>query len=277
MFLTSEALLAHLIEKHSSISWICDFCSSHDGVTGQSAVFETAESWSEHMDKEHADLLKTHQRQVLADLNQQIMIGPFSCPLCDKIKTPTLEFTINDHILEHLHEFSLRALPASCGNSSDGLGSALQSRGSLSRITDADSPEDKPVLASLGKIESEVGDLIEMSNILFERFRVMGDFYAFDKWLQAVINNKVSQNREEKEFLCTHLPRLHQAINVYLEQHQEAPTDIRDSMLKNIKGITDDVLDFQYIRYINWSPGETPESSAFPGKPHQKSLCMMIF
>lgn len=254
MFLTSEALLAHLIEKHSSISWICDFCSSNDGFTGQAAVFETSESWGKHMEEEHGDFVKAHQRQVLADLNQQSMIGPFSCPLCDRIKTPTLDFKIDDHILGHLHEFALRALPASYENGSDDLGSALQSRGSLSRTTNADAPDDKPGLASLDDLGFGIMNVIAISDILLKNFSGMQDLQ--DRWLQVVKYQRNAPTKVDQEFFYTHLPRLQQAITVYLQQKQEATTDSDESMLKNIKDITDELFNYELERSADWFPNE---------------------
>lgn len=263
MFLTSEALLAHLIDKHSSISWICDFCSSNDGVTGQAAIFETTESWGKHMEEEHGDLMKAHQRQVLANLNQQSMIGPFSCPLCDRIKTPTLDFKIDDHILGHLHEFALRALPASYENGSDDLGSALQSRGSLSRTTNADSPENQPGLASLDDLGFGIGDIITISEILSKNFSGMQNLQNFHRWLQLLKYQWNAQTTVDKEFLCTHLTRLQQAITVYLQQNQETTTDSDESMFENIKDITNELLNYERQRSADWFPNDMAGTRAF--------------
>lgn len=116
MYLTSETLLAHLLEEHSSLRWICDFCALRNETTGQPGgrrEFCGAEEWKQHMKEAHEDQIKTLQELQLAEmaeLNKRPLIGPLSCPLCD-FAEPNMSSKVDDHILQHLHEFSLLALP----------------------------------------------------------------------------------------------------------------------------------------------------------------------
>lgn len=114
MYLTTENLLAHVVDKHSSLCWTCSWCSSDYQTTDTQAPdrheFWTAEAWGDHITKRHKDRIKSAQLPVLAELNKRATIGPLACPLCD-FSTEATDSRIDNHILQHLHEFSLWALP----------------------------------------------------------------------------------------------------------------------------------------------------------------------
>ncbi|KAI7775985.1 hypothetical protein LA080_006011 [Diaporthe eres] len=121
MYLTSETFLAHLIEEHSSLRWVCDFCALGDTTKGHPRVhhdFLSAEQWEMHIQEAHGHRVKGIQQAELAELaelNKRPMIGPLSCPLCD-FAMPNMSSKVDRHIFQHLHEFSLRALPEPAKN-----------------------------------------------------------------------------------------------------------------------------------------------------------------
>ncbi|KAK5658464.1 hypothetical protein OQA88_1853 [Cercophora sp. LCS_1] len=113
MYLTAEKLLAHTLEEHSVPCWTCDYCSygaSKTSIPTPKQFFPTAEAWISHVAEMHQDLIAPQERSIFADMNKRQMIGPLSCPLCD-FASDSLTAGIDDHILGHLHEFALRALP----------------------------------------------------------------------------------------------------------------------------------------------------------------------
>ncbi|KAF3931094.1 hypothetical protein ABW20_dc0106874 [Dactylellina cionopaga] len=114
MYTTAENLLAHMLKNHSIIRWTCDYCvcgTNEEGSTDEnSRQFDTAQEWESHIASKHEDMIPVSQRTIFAELNKQPMIGPLSCPLC-QFTTPSMDTKIDDHILQHMHEFALRALP----------------------------------------------------------------------------------------------------------------------------------------------------------------------
>ncbi|GAW22554.1 hypothetical protein ANO14919_120940 [Xylariales sp. No.14919] len=140
MYPTTENLLAHVMSKHSSVCWTCSLCRSGDQATGCSLThtlqdFWSAEAWESHVKKVHSDRIKVSQLSVLAELSKRSVVGPLTCPLCD-FSTDTVDSKIDDHILQHLHEFSLRALPESANPIADEGSKASQVSGSLSHVKD---------------------------------------------------------------------------------------------------------------------------------------------
>lgn len=113
MYPTAEKLLTHTLEQHSVPCWTCDYCSygaSETSIPTPKHLFPTAEAWIAHVAEMHRDLIAPQERSIFADMNKRQMIGPLSCPLCD-FASDSLTAGIDDHILGHLHEFALRALP----------------------------------------------------------------------------------------------------------------------------------------------------------------------
>jgi hypothetical protein len=114
MYLTAESLLAHTLERHSLFRWVCDHCtmaaSTDTGATYSNQHFASAKEWMEHVAKYHGDSATADERIVLAELSKRPMLLPLDCPLCP-FAIETISDKIDDHILLHLHEFSLLALP----------------------------------------------------------------------------------------------------------------------------------------------------------------------
>ncbi|KAL6408087.1 hypothetical protein AUP68_08460 [Ilyonectria robusta] len=119
MYPTDENLLAHMIDKHSTMRWTCDYCASKDEASKQRSTdapreFNNAGDWEGHVEEAHGDQITAHQRPILAELNKRPAMGPLTCPLCD-FAMETMGSRIDDHILQHLHEFALWALPNGSG------------------------------------------------------------------------------------------------------------------------------------------------------------------
>ncbi|TGJ84183.1 hypothetical protein E0Z10_g4569 [Xylaria hypoxylon] len=150
LYLTAENLLAHMIHKHSSTCWTCNLCSSSDQGIGSPLTqtrsdFWSADAWVKHVKRVHPGRIKAAQLPVLVELSKRSVIGPLNCPLCD-FSTDAVDSKIDDHILQHLHEFSLRALPDSSNLiAPDGESKASQMSGSLSHVKDVDHDDQRPL------------------------------------------------------------------------------------------------------------------------------------
>jgi hypothetical protein len=136
MYLTAESLLAHMLEKHSVTRWSCDYCAygadkSKESADEELQQFDTAEEWESHIAAKHGDTIPVSQRAILAELNKQPMIGPLFCSLCP-FTTMSMDMKIDDHILKHLHEFALRALPEGARETDDQGSKTSQASGLLS-------------------------------------------------------------------------------------------------------------------------------------------------
>ncbi|KAH6869554.1 hypothetical protein B0T10DRAFT_281052 [Thelonectria olida] len=123
MYLTANTLLAHTLELHSTTRWTCDYCAfgvkeGKDSTVEEQQLFDNAEEWESHISLAHGDEIPADQRGILAELNKRRVIGPLSCPLCE-FSTGSMDTKIDDHILQHLHEFALRALPEGARETDD--------------------------------------------------------------------------------------------------------------------------------------------------------------
>jgi hypothetical protein len=96
--------------------------------------FNSAEEWEAHIEEAHCDVIPAPQRPVLAELSKRQMIGPLACPLCD-FSTGTMAANVDDHILKHLHEFSLWALPNGVGQPVDQGSTKFQVSSSASLLS----------------------------------------------------------------------------------------------------------------------------------------------
>ncbi|KAF3172082.1 hypothetical protein TWF788_009525 [Orbilia oligospora] len=135
MYTTAERLLTHMLEKHSTARWTCSYCVYSKGINGLSdrepSWFDTAQEWDLHMTANHGDIVPPNQRDTLAELNKELAIGPLSCPLCE-FTTDSADTKVDNHILQHLHEFSLRALPEDVEQKGDNQITTSQASGLLS-------------------------------------------------------------------------------------------------------------------------------------------------
>jgi hypothetical protein len=139
MYLKADQLLAHMRAKHSSTKWTCNPCSTNARLASESdqsdpqalVFFDSAESWQAHTEKEHENLGSAPQRDILTELSKRQFIGPLECPLC-KTEPTEPRTGIDEHILKHLHEFALRALPGGAGSANEKESTAFQVSSSAS-------------------------------------------------------------------------------------------------------------------------------------------------
>ncbi|RYP35697.1 hypothetical protein DL768_010977 [Monosporascus sp. mg162] len=149
MYLTAEKLLAHMLEKHSVQRWTCDYCAYPAGAKAERSTptprqfFQTAEDWTKHVATTHGDFIAPQERSILVDMNKRRLIEPLSCPLCGFV-SDSLTAVIDDHILSHLHEFALQALPDAVDDSLDEIESRItQVHSVLSHTQSADNATDE--------------------------------------------------------------------------------------------------------------------------------------
>jgi hypothetical protein len=133
MYLKADQLLAHMIAKHSLTKWTCNPCSTITKEASESdqsnpqvlVFFDSPEKWQAHTEKEHGSLGPAPRRDILTELSKRQLIGPLECPLC-KTEPTEPSTSIDEHILKHLHEFALQALPGDAGPTNEKESTAFQ-------------------------------------------------------------------------------------------------------------------------------------------------------
>ncbi|GAM43620.1 hypothetical protein TCE0_060f18575 [Talaromyces pinophilus] len=142
MYSKSDQLLAHMKTRHPLTKWACNPCSTNTKQASESdpsdpqilIFFDSAESWQAHTEKEHGNLGPAPQRDILTELSQRQFIGPLECPLCKSEPTEP-RTAIDEHILKHLHEFALLALPGDAAPANEKESSAFQVSSSASLLS----------------------------------------------------------------------------------------------------------------------------------------------
>ncbi|KAM5442400.1 hypothetical protein MferCBS31731_002278 [Microsporum ferrugineum] len=94
----------HVKTEHRPNRWICPIC-NHAG-----AIFSGLEAFTVHMQNQHADVLPMDGVETLLHWSAMTSYGLTCCPLCDSSGSLDAPELI-DHILQHTHDFALRALP----------------------------------------------------------------------------------------------------------------------------------------------------------------------
>lgn len=170
MYLTAEALVAHMLDKHSLPRWTCDYCAPSTILINPSAAlgpraFETATDWIDHIAKNHSDAMSANERSSLADLNKRQMMLPLNCPLC-AFSVEYMDTRINDHFLLHMHEFSLLALPADAWGLCDSTTGTMSQASELSYVlemkksTQADLTYEEVTWSDLNRKWDECRDMV---------------------------------------------------------------------------------------------------------------------
>ncbi|KAF3000402.1 hypothetical protein E8E14_001436 [Neopestalotiopsis sp. 37M] len=118
MYLTSEELISHVHEHHARKMWACDFCLPNASETDL-YVFESPIEWQKHVQQSHRDSVLVQQLPSLARFSERQVMQAMSCPLCAYIPVG-IQSTVDQHILQHLHEFALRSLPSRDDPGTDG-------------------------------------------------------------------------------------------------------------------------------------------------------------
>ncbi|KAI0118213.1 hypothetical protein GGR51DRAFT_554706 [Nemania sp. FL0031] len=87
--------------------------------TNPTEFFLTSADWIRHMMAEHLDSVRSQfPDRILLDINssqgleyqRRINLQQMRCPLCNE-RSRLMDIQFNDHIAEHIHSFSLQALP----------------------------------------------------------------------------------------------------------------------------------------------------------------------
>ncbi|KAF7530970.1 hypothetical protein G7054_g9333 [Neopestalotiopsis clavispora] len=163
MYLTSEELISHVQEHHARTMWACDLCLPKASEI-DSYVFESPIEWQQHMQQSHDGSVLVQQLPSLARFSEREVIQAVSCPLC--AYTPTgIQTTIDQHILQHLHEFALRSLPSRADHGTDGSISD-NTVGRSSTYTDsADRDEEAPPVMTRASLQQDLNNCIEIMSL----------------------------------------------------------------------------------------------------------------
>lgn len=103
MFTSHEALEHHVRHEHPS-TWECHLCDA-GGET-----FHTMDAITGHFSQNHANISADDFFSTVISSSGQSWLGVQSCPLCKSFSSQdTAE--LDGHVLEHMHDFSLRSLP----------------------------------------------------------------------------------------------------------------------------------------------------------------------
>lgn len=109
MYVTTDDWKKHMKESHSVCRWICDAC-WFDSDEPTQFQYESEQAWLDHIKTQHEDAFEDDDLPDLAEESQRTALPPVQCPLCHG-HTPLLNPETDKHIAEHLHSFSLQALP----------------------------------------------------------------------------------------------------------------------------------------------------------------------
>ena len=102
LFVTQDEWNNHVINDHPP-HWQCPCCG------GDPPIFESLSGITHHLMTVHSDQVEADLEEFLSDAEISIM-GITNCPLCDSEGPPDSP-GLMEHILQHVHDFSLRSLP----------------------------------------------------------------------------------------------------------------------------------------------------------------------
>ncbi|KAJ6055864.1 hypothetical protein N7444_004962 [Penicillium canescens] len=94
----------HVETDHSPNRWVCPIC-IHTGP-----IFSGLEALAEHVQDQHGDVFPMDDIHTLLHLGATKSYGLTCCPLCNSSGSLDAPELI-DHVLQHTHDFALRALP----------------------------------------------------------------------------------------------------------------------------------------------------------------------
>ncbi|KAF2963129.1 hypothetical protein GQX73_g10441 [Xylaria multiplex] len=182
--------------------------SSHQATGGSLTQarldFWSADAWEDHVNKAHSDRIKVAQLPVLVELSKRSVIGPLSCPLCD-FSTDAVDSKIDDHILQHLHEFSLRALPEIPNPVADDRSKASQISGSLSHVRDMGHADQRPLEYPVAKWSQFTTDL--------KWLRAYYPSFPLQELAPHIVNPAIGfANSAAAEFWGFHLPKVRNVL-----------------------------------------------------------------
>ncbi|KAK8054405.1 hypothetical protein PG996_013706 [Apiospora saccharicola] len=110
MYLTSDDLLKHVQDHHSTLQWVCSQC-VRSPDRSRFSTFHTMAEWQAHTVEVHKKLVPESSLASLAKFSEARVLEPISCPLCAFSSEGLVQKTLDQHIIQHIHEFALRSLP----------------------------------------------------------------------------------------------------------------------------------------------------------------------
>ncbi|KAI1742164.1 WD40-repeat-containing domain protein [Xylaria scruposa] len=102
LFATHNEWKDHVMNDHPS-QWHCPCCD------GDATVFKSLSGVINHIMSKHPDAISESLEDLLLDAEIKVM-GITECPLCDS-EGPQDSPELVEHVLQHVHDFSLRSLP----------------------------------------------------------------------------------------------------------------------------------------------------------------------
>ncbi|KAI0552909.1 hypothetical protein F4679DRAFT_28866 [Xylaria curta] len=102
LFATHNEWKDHVMNDHPS-QWHCPCCE------GDAPVFKSLSAVINHIMSRHPDAISDSLEDLLSDAEIKVM-GITECPLCDS-EGPQDSPELVEHVLQHIHDFSLRSLP----------------------------------------------------------------------------------------------------------------------------------------------------------------------
>jgi hypothetical protein len=102
LFGTQEEWNDHAINDHPPC-WQCPCCG------GDPPIFKSLSGITSHLMAEHSEQVADNLGEFLLDAEINVM-GITTCPLCDS-EGPQDSLDLIEHVLQHVHDFSLRSLP----------------------------------------------------------------------------------------------------------------------------------------------------------------------
>lgn len=176
MYLTSDDLLKHVQDHHSTLQWVCSQCArSQDPDQSRFSTFHTMAAWQAHTRAAHKSLVPDSSLASLAKFSEARVLEPVSCPLC-AYSSAGVQKTLDQHIIQHIHEFSLRSLP--WGTREDDAKTVSNTRTAES---DSTSFSDSTSLSDDVKLNIDIEDQVFVGRLEATRHRYRSLSYGGDR------------------------------------------------------------------------------------------------
>lgn len=109
LYSTAAAWSDHINKTHRVSRWTCEVCDADIRAGHKAPMFDSAAHLSEHLKSIHPSSL-TQIKPSAKAMPKMTDIDPMPCPLCNN-PNKLIDLNSDDHIAEHIHAFSLQALP----------------------------------------------------------------------------------------------------------------------------------------------------------------------
>jgi hypothetical protein len=144
LFVTKKGWNEHFMNAHPP-RWQCPYCH------GDPPIFTSLAGITTHLHTHHWDDVSNDELADALSESEIHIMGITKCPLCDSIGPPDSPALI-DHVLEHIHDFSLRSLPwpkdpvLNLNKSAGTFNVSVRDFGHIARWVDETSPEQECLL-----------------------------------------------------------------------------------------------------------------------------------